>query len=1036
MEYHSQDPFNPNPVFPQWSTYDVYPYAFWGSMYRRPEPRRYRLATLENEYLRVTIAPDIGGRIWDVYDKIGRRHLANYNTGVRSYNAGFGLNYTTGGIEVNYPRAHSCTTNLPRETCYERYPDGSAAVVMSEYDRIWRTRWAMTYRLYPGRAYVEQRVRLYNRTPHDTRYMYWNNCGFVLRPNTRFIFPEDEGAMHGQEDTTFSWPLWRRHDMSLFRDIPPQALGLYYLNAREPYFGYYDHDDEFGLVHYADLADVPGKKYWTWGTDPAMMERYRRTHHTLNEVYGEVQGGRIVIQEHLDRVPPETECQWTERWYPVRGTGAFNAAGPGAALRAETPAVSDERSELIVNVMGNADYPRAVLRVLSDGRPPVEEPLPLDPRRAVTRRLILKGRIGPEQRTRVLLTDPQEGILALCRLRHPNKRDCWREVHQVVHEVKPVGTEELYQQAERVARDWNNHDRKAAYEKALALDPDFSPARRELGKLALWQMFPEDAVRHFEAARKRDEDSLELRYFHGLALLDAGRTEDARQCFELATRYDWEPRSRARLAEMRMREGDWWHALTHLDRLAQSHPLLTRPRGLRAACLRKLGRLGEAAAEIAAARAVDAQDPFLRFEEMFIRARGRLKPPAAPLRALIEQVGRSEHPLYEAALDYLAAGLVEEAIVVLESIPGAGPIVCFHLAHLKDRLGDTQAAAALLRRACTLDPAYHHAWQPETAVALRWACARLPKAPRPAWHLGNLLMARRRTEEAVALWRQAEQLGEKHYLLFCNLGHYEKNVAKDSARALAYFQKAEAAPGSDLYVTHEVCETLRALGRKAEARRYLEARLDAVHASPRIAHDLLSLYLDENDFDRFDALLPGFEFSANWQIPGPHHLWVRRWMQQAVLFIGGGKLDEALAILKDFPEMPRNLGAELPGDTEPDRRYYHIGCICEKRGNLDEARAWWLKAVELPYFSGYEPAYSFNAWNHRYYHALCLQKLGRQAEANAYFDAMELLAGSSDLPKRARQRIIELVERGRFAAEAAKDPAVEAAVEVATRAEL
>jgi len=297
-------------------------------------------------------------------------------------------------------------------------------------------------------------------------------------------------------------------------------------------------------------------------------------------------------------------------------------------------------------------------------------------------------------------------------------------------------------------------------------------------------------------------------------------------------------------------------------------------------------------------------------------------------------------------------------------------------------------------------------------------------------------MARRRTEEAVALWRQAEQLGEKHYLLFCNLGHYEKNVAKDSARALAYFQKAEAAPGSDLYVTHEVCETLRALGRKAEARRYLEARLDAVHASPRIAHDLLSLYLDENDFDRFDALLPGFEFSANWQIPGPHHLWVRRWMQQAVLFIGGGKLDEALAILKDFPEMPRNLGAELPGDTEPDRRYYHIGCICEKRGNLDEARAWWLKAVELPYFSGYEPAYSFNAWNHRYYHALCLQKLGRQAEANAYFDAMELLAGSSDLPKRARQRIIELVERGRFAAEAAKDPAVEAAVEVATRAEL
>ncbi len=163
MEHHSQDPFNPHPVFPQWSPWSVYPYPYWGTMQRRRVRQSYFMPTLENEYLRVTVAPDIGGRIWDRYDKIGRRHLANYNTGVRSYNGGFGLNYTCAGIECNYPLAHSCTTNTKREVSFERLPDGAGAIVISEYERIWRTRWAVAYVLHPGRSYLELRLRLYNR---------------------------------------------------------------------------------------------------------------------------------------------------------------------------------------------------------------------------------------------------------------------------------------------------------------------------------------------------------------------------------------------------------------------------------------------------------------------------------------------------------------------------------------------------------------------------------------------------------------------------------------------------------------------------------------------------------------------------------------------------------------------------------------------------------------------------------------------------------------------------------------------------------
>jgi len=308
MTHYTQDPFSPHPPFPQFHPWDVYPYPNWGVMQKRVVRQRYFMPALENDYIRLTVAADIGGRIWDIYDKVNGRHLANFNTEVHASGGGMAKHYVTGGIECNYPTAHSCTTGQKREISYARGADGSASIIMSELDRFWGTRWSSAYTLYPDRSFVEVRVRIYNRTPFDTRYLYWNNCGFVLNNDTEFILPEDAGSMHGKEVKTFSWPVWKHMELNHWRNSPPDALGLYMLDAREPYFGYYEHKQHFGLVHYADLADLPGKKYWTWGNGEYRVSRMRKTHHSSGEVYGEIQSGRIVVQEHKDRVPPETVC--------------------------------------------------------------------------------------------------------------------------------------------------------------------------------------------------------------------------------------------------------------------------------------------------------------------------------------------------------------------------------------------------------------------------------------------------------------------------------------------------------------------------------------------------------------------------------------------------------------------------------------------------------------------------------------------------------------------------------------------------------
>lgn len=1033
MVHHSQDPFNPHPTFPQWSIHSIYPYPFWGTMYRVARKQRYFMPALENEYLRLTIAPDIGGRIWDLYDKVGQRHLANFTSGVRSYNSGFGLNYTCGGIEINYPLAHSCTTNAKREMSFQESDDGSAAIIIGEYDRIWRTRWSVTYRLRPGQACVEQIVRVYNRSSLESRYMYWSNCGFLISPNTQFIFPEEKGSRHGHEATTFSWPLWRHHDMSLFRDVAPEPIGLYFLDSHEPFFGYYDLDNHFGLVHYADLADLPGKKNWTWGSSEATNQRLRLTHHADHELYGEVQAGRIDIQEHMDRVPPETEFEWKELWYPVRNIGAFNGAGPGAAVHAEVLDASAEKSRLKLSIMSNRRHARAMLCITSRGADPVEEVVSLDPRTAFERTITVRGMAGPEQATAITLTDVNGAVLARCRLRKPNMRDCWREVIDVRHEVQPVGAEQLFRDVETKARDCGNYDLKPLYEKVVAVDGGFSPARRELGKLALQRGNYAEAAEHLLLARRRDPDALENRYYHGMALAGLGEVEEARQAFELSCRYDWEMRSRARLAEMCLRDGDYSHAVEHLDRVAAAHPRLTRCRAMRAFALRRMGRLKEALAEITAARTIDGQDPFLQYEEVFIRAGGGARPPAKAMKALLEQVRHSELPLLEAALDYFDIAAYAEVEGVVKSIPEAGALAQFLLAYAQGKLGG-KAAMATLRKACRSEPAYQHAWQQEFIEVLSWAREALPSEPRPAWHLGNLYMARRRAAEGYALWKEAERLGEKHYLLHSSLGYYEKKVASNPDAALACFRKADAASRGDLYVKHEIYELLESLNRRKEACAYLEGQTAAVRQSPKLASDLLNNYLKAGRYADFDALCREVDFRDNWQIAGPHILWQQRWMTEALALADRGELQRALDIMLNPKPAPANLGV-TGGMLEADRRYYHAGRICEKLGQMEKAREYWEKAVAEPHYTGYETAYQFGEWAQRYFQALCLQKLGRTSEAVAFFDAMELVAQNPDLPIAARRQMIDLVERGRFAPDDAKDPAA-ATVEVQTRAEL
>ena len=60
---------DPNPPFQRRGRDRIYPYPLLDDMGEEARPVSYRALVVENEYLRVTVLPELGGRLYSAVDK-------------------------------------------------------------------------------------------------------------------------------------------------------------------------------------------------------------------------------------------------------------------------------------------------------------------------------------------------------------------------------------------------------------------------------------------------------------------------------------------------------------------------------------------------------------------------------------------------------------------------------------------------------------------------------------------------------------------------------------------------------------------------------------------------------------------------------------------------------------------------------------------------------------------------------------------------------------------------------------------------------
>jgi hypothetical protein len=152
----------------------VYPHAVIEKIEDTKHDQTYQAVFLENQYLKIMILPELGGRIQMAFDKVKQRHFIYYNQVIKPALVGLTGAWISGGIEFNWPQHHRPSTFEPVDFTIESNPDGSQTVWVSEVERMFSTKGMAGFTLYPDKAYLEIKGVLYNRTALPQTFLWWS----------------------------------------------------------------------------------------------------------------------------------------------------------------------------------------------------------------------------------------------------------------------------------------------------------------------------------------------------------------------------------------------------------------------------------------------------------------------------------------------------------------------------------------------------------------------------------------------------------------------------------------------------------------------------------------------------------------------------------------------------------------------------------------------------------------------------------------------------------------------------------------------
>ena len=979
----------------QGSSGRVYPNPFTDRVSDTKIDRPYRAVFLENEFIRLMILPEIGGRIHIGQDKTNNYDFFYRQTVIKPALVGLLGPWISGGVEFNWPQHHRPSTFMPVHHSIEEHTDGSRTVWLSEHEPMNRMKGMVGICLHPRKALVEAKVRLYNRTPLMQTFLWWANAGIHVHDQYQAFFPPDVWFVADHAKRAMSrFPIARNFyygvdytagvDLTWYRNIPVPTS---YMVTRSDYdfFGGYDHAKRAGIVHVANRHIAPGKKLWTWG-NAEFGYAWDRELTDSDGPYIELMAGVYTDnQPDFSWLQPFETKSFSQYWYPIQEIGPVKNANRKVA-------VNLERRDGNWRVGVCATEPLENLRVVvtAEDSAVFDQSASVSPGRPFLAEFAAPGsRQGAGLLLRIIDREGSELIRYRPHERRPDALP--GPATEPPHPAEIPSADELYVTGLHLEQ-YRHATRSPElyWEEALRRDPLDARSNNALGLLALRRGEFAPAEQHFRNAvlrltlRNPNPYDGESYYNLGLALKFQGRLEEAYAAFYKAVwNGAWQSPGYYALAEIDWSRGDWHTALEHLDRSLAVNTANLRARNLKCAALRALGCNKEALALARETSSLDRLDFWSQYELVQLSAPRRRRSLEA---SFFQRMGWDPQVCLDLAFDYAGAGFWNEAFAVLERYERAGertgalyPIVLYALGYLCEKRGDgPETARRYYSEAAQAPPDYCFPAQLNELLVLEAALAANPGDARAHYYLGNLLYDKGRREEAIEHFQQACELDPEFYIPWRNLGIAWYNVRRDPARALACYEKACQVNPSDARLLYEIDQLRKRMGVSPESRLMeLERHRDLVDQRDDLTIEFVTLLNQTGRSAEALALLNSRRFHP-WEggegLVSGQYVAAHLILAREALETGGP--EEALRHFEAARHYPRNLGEGkhlLTLETHVD---YWTGVACQRLHMGGEAKT---------YFEAAAAARTGDTWV-ACYKALALRALGQEAEARTQLE--------------------------------------------------
>ena len=788
---------DPNPPFDLFTTSGRfnYPYTLRHNLVDRRVPRKWRTLNLENEYLKCTVLPDLGGHLYTCIDKINGASMFYANPTIKFARIAYRGMWAALGVEFNFPVSHNWMTVSPVDFAMTREADGGASVWVGNIDRAYGMQWRVQLTLRPGRDYLEQKTTLYNRSDTRHRFYWWTNAGVEVWDDSRILYPMEFTAAHGFADID-TWPVNAAGvDQSIIGNQKYGPVSRFSYGSREPYMAVYHPHTRSGVVHYSSPLDLPAKKIWSWSSDEDGLD-WRTALSDNNSAYVEIQAGLFRDQETYGFLEPQETRAFTEYWIPIRELGGVARANPDAVLNLTRQAAGADRAglEIILNV--TRELPNAVITILNGTQPVASAHESLSPQK--TFRKTFPGLPASAAYTVELRNETDEVLL-----RHTEGQYDFVSRDKVQTGKQP--SHEYPAEPNRGADDFlalgtdqeSNGELPVAlttYQRGLARFSDSIALNQATGRLEVILKQYAAAAQHLSKALAWMNSDHETAYYLGLALAANGDERGARSQWEFAQQSEsYHAPAIMMLAAMEARAGDRERGLKMVQQGVNNRPDLTREGAIEIALLRTLRRQPEATKRLEYWKQQDPTSSFLRYEAMRM---GQSDP------GLFAHLAADPERILEIATDYMRFGLYEDALDVLsrqypsgEEVvgepgvlhPSSYPLIAYYRGFCRYVLG--QDGRADFVAASGMPTTYVFPNRPESFAVLHRALEINPDDATAHFLLGSLYLSGAMTGPAIKEWETARKLKPSLPTLHRNMGYAILQSSESPDRAIELFRE-------------------------------------------------------------------------------------------------------------------------------------------------------------------------------------------------------------------------------------------------------